>query len=164
MIKRMLLLSLFLLSTVAATCTTNTNGSGPNGYAIARACVQGGQVAVSMGDSVFEIWCAVSDGLQCAEARGTYSHLRLDVLDGLQVVLAGIDLAESQSSGLDLPKLMAQAEAAWSKLYKFLADLGVMPTSLPSTVTKSTQAKKEKLVLPELKLKLPKTLLPPARK
>jgi hypothetical protein len=96
-----------------------------------------------------------ADSATCADAQSKFAHMKLDVLDGLQAALAAIDVAESQGSGFDLLQLMAKAEEAWGKIYKFLNDLGLpLASSLPEA--------KDSQNLPPM-MKLPNTLLPSRR-
>lgn len=101
-------------------------------YAIARAVVQTAQLSLLAADGVFEIWAGFAEPAKATEARVTYTKIRTAVVDGLKVAMDGINIAESQKEGLDLPKLLAQAEAAYQDLRAFLGILTGGASSQPS--------------------------------
>jgi len=123
MIKR---LKRFIPYVFVFTCTTSCTEckapvSLPDNYAVARAVVQGSQLALFAADGVFEFLCTLSS--KAADARPTYLLIRADVATGLQLALEGIMVAETQKQGFDLSKLMAQAETSWQKVKEFLLAL-----------------------------------------
>lgn len=156
-----LLLATLLLTTAATSCTECPPSKNlPDGFAIGRATVQGAQLALFGADAVFEFWAAFADTTTVAAARPKYLRIRVSVVSGLQLALDGIAIAESQKSGFDLNKLMAQAEASWKDLRAFLATLqAAAGASQPTSVKAMATISKVPGYKPPVVEDLPLTLL-----
>lgn len=147
--RPIILASIFTLMTA---CPGGTSCKGGDPYTTARAIIAGAQVAVTMSDAVFQVWAASqTDPEKVKKALEQFLKIKLDVLDGLQLATAGVDIAEQAHKDPDITKLMDKAEIAFQALRKLLTDL---LTSTPS----SQFAKVSSLMNPLLE-RLPKTLL-----
>lgn len=146
--RKALLLSIFLIA-----CNHNTP-TPANPYAIARAIVQGAQIAVTVADAYFSIWAQnSSDPASVPTVQAEYNQIKMDVINAIQVAFSAINLAEDQSQGIDVTKLMTDAEAAWQKLYTFLQGLGV---KVPTSMSVKIKTQKHLVTINYI----PKTLLP----
>lgn len=146
-----LILALWVL--VLAACPGGTNCKGSiDVYTVARASIAGAQVAVGAADAVFQIWAAAQkDPEKVKKALEQFLKVKLDVLDGLQLASAGVDIAEQAHVDPDLNKLLDKAEVAFQALRKLLTDL--------LSSTPSTQVAKMSVAINPLLLRIPKTLL-----
>lgn len=134
---RTLLLPLALLVTACPPCPPPQTGPGTSPYVIAKGVIYSGQLAVSLAGGFFNLWLssrpATTPAEKISEYKTTYNKVSTSVLNGLQLALTAVNIAEEQGKEFNLVSLLAQAETAWQQLRQFLSGLGVnVPaTSLP---------------------------------
>ena len=93
-------------------------------YLTARTIILQFQTATSLADGIFQQWLlGQPEGEPKDQAEAKYLKIKTAVLNGLQLALDGVDIAEQAKEDPDVTKLLEKADAAWKDLQKFLADL-----------------------------------------
>jgi hypothetical protein len=148
-----------LLFVLLAGCPGLTNCKGTDPYATARLVIGGTQIAVQSSEAVFMAWAATQTDMEKVKvALAKFTKIKAAVLQGLQVALDGVDIAQQAKTDPDIKKLMAQAETAFQDLRKLLEGLLAKPTT--QLVPKDPKAvKAAPTELEKMFEALPKTLL-----
>jgi hypothetical protein len=103
-------------------------------YLTARTIILQVQTATALADGIFQQWLlGQPEGEEKDKAKATYYKIKTAVLNGLQLALDGVDIAEQAKKDPDLTKLLEKADAAWQDLQKFLTDL--LGKAQPEAVT-----------------------------
>lgn len=136
----------------------------------ARAVILQARNALPIADSLFMQWTfGQSDEKTVKEKSALFYKIKTGVLDGFQVALDGVDIAEQAKKEPDVTKLLAQANKAWADLHTMIGNLlGAKPEPVPDdsmvkstthalTAATSQPAKVESPLLSDFK-KLPKVL------
>lgn len=93
-------------------------------YLTARTIILQFQTATALADGIFQQWLlGQPEGEPKEQAKAKYLKIKTAVLNGLQLALDGVDIAEQAKEDPDVTKLLEKADAAWKDLQKFLADL-----------------------------------------
>lgn len=140
-------------------CSAFTCSAPTDPYATARLVINGTQIAVQTSEGVFMLWAATqTDPEKVKTALAKFTKVKVAVLQGLQVALDGVDIAQQAKTDPDIRKLMVAAETAFQDLRRLLEELLTKPASQP--VAKGVKALQLPLSEPEqMFLKLPRTLL-----
>jgi len=155
------ILTAVLLAMLFVACPGFTSCEGKTDpYTIARLTISGTQVAVQASEAVFMAWAAAQTDMEKVKAAlAKFTKIKSSVLQGLQVALDGVDIAQQAKTDPDIKKLMALAETAFQDLRKLLEELLAKPSSQP--VPKDPKAVKKAMPteLEKMFEQLPKTLL-----
>jgi hypothetical protein len=117
----------FLLALMAWGCPDPQTGK-VDPYLTARTVINQASTALALSDGIFNQWLlGQADAEKAKKAQLTYQKVRMSVANGLQLALNGVGIAEQAKEGLDVKKLMAEANDAWGNLRKFLEDLLAKP-------------------------------------
>jgi len=150
------ILTLILLALLPS-CPGLTNCKGTDPYATARLVVSGTQIAVQSSEAIFMVWAATQTDMEKVKvALAKFTKIKAAILQGLQVAMDGIDIAQQAKTDPDIKKLMAAAETAFQDLRKLLEELLAKPASAPGIKVKMSAAPSD---AEALLAKLPKTLL-----
>jgi hypothetical protein len=150
------ILTLVLLALFSA-CPGFTNCKVSDLYSTARLVIGGTQIAVQSSEAVFMAWAATQTDMEKVKAALTkFTKIKAAVLQGLQVALDGVDIAQKAQTDPDIKKLMAAAETAFQDLRKMLEELLAKPTTAPKDLK---IAKAPPSDLQKMFEQLPKTLL-----
>lgn len=100
----------------------------------ARTIILQTQTAVGLADGIFQQWLlSQPEGEKKEDAKAKYLKIKQTVMNGLQLALDGVNIAEQAKKDPDVQKLLAAADAAWKDLQKLLADLLKQPPASAPT-------------------------------
>jgi hypothetical protein len=116
-------------------------------YLTARTIINQGPVAVALAEGIFNQWAlAQTDAEKVKQKRAIFEKIKTAVVNGLQLALNGVDIAEQAKKDPNVKDLLAVANEAWGSLRQFLDDLlsksedangrvavAAAPTSQPAT-------------------------------
>jgi phage I-like protein len=103
-------------------------------YLTARTIILQMQTATALADGIFNQWLLGQPEGEAKDAtEAKYLKIKTAVLNGLQLALDGVDIAEQAKKDPDITKLLEAADAAWQDLQKFLSDL--LSQTVPDNVT-----------------------------
>lgn len=157
------ILTAVLLAMLFVACPGFTNCEGKTDpYTIARLTINGTQVAVQASEAVFMMWASTQTDMEKVKAAlAKFTKIKAAVLQGLQVALDGVDIAQQAKTDPDIRKLMAAAETAFQDLRKLLEEILAKPGPSSQPVPKDPKAVKKAVPsdLDKAFENLPKTLL-----
>lgn len=115
-------------------------------YLTARTIINQANVGVALADGIFNQWAlGQTDVEKVKKYSATFQKIKTGVVNGVQLALNGVDIAEQAKTDPNVKDLMAAANEAWGSLRKFLEDLlakpedaalvtiATAPTSQPAT-------------------------------
>jgi len=143
-------------------------------YLTARTIINQGNVGVALAVGIFNQWAlAQTDAEKVKKYSATFEKIKTCVLNGLQLALNGVDIAEQAKTDPNVKDLLSDANAAWANLRKFLEDLlskpedanavelvsGAVPASQPATAGGEVKTRTSALTQKVSPLRnLPKTI------
>jgi len=93
-------------------------------YLTAHTVINQVSLAVPIAQGIFNQWLyAQTDAEKIKTAQQTFAKIVTAVSNGFKLAHDGVDIAKQAKEDPNVSKLMAQADAAWKDLYKFLDDL-----------------------------------------
>lgn len=93
-------------------------------YLTAHTVINQASLALPIAQGIFNQWLyAQADAEKAKKAQVTFAQVYTAVSNGLKLAHDGVDIAKQAKEDPDVSKLLAQADAAWKSLYKFLDDL-----------------------------------------
>lgn len=165
MIKKLMML--MVLATMVVACPDPTTGK-IDPYLTARSIILQANTAVALADGIFQQWLLGQTNTEKLEkAQHTYVLAKSGVVNGLQMALNGVNIAQQAKTDPDIVKLMAEANEAWGSLRSFLEELFAtpVPTTQPAVAIKKSEVSPDRAKLkltkkPKELKNLPKTLTP----
>ena len=159
-----------LLATVAWGCPDPTTGK-IDPYLTARTVINQASIGVTLAEGIFNQWLfAQTDAEKAKKTQATFEKIKTSVLNGLQLALNGVAIAEQAKKDPNIADLMVAANDAWGNLRKFLEDLlakpedaalvtvATAPSSQPTTAKGGVNVKTSALVIKSPIDALPKKL------
>lgn len=117
--KRAVILAILLTS-----CPNPTTGK-VDPYLTARTVITQAGTAVALADGIFNQWVLNQPEDKAKEVKAKYLRIKTAVLNGLQMALDGVDIAEKAKKDPNVTTLLAAADKAWQDLQKLISDLMV---------------------------------------
>lgn len=160
-----------LLALVAWGCPDPQTGK-IDPYLTARTIINQGNIGVTLAEGIFNQWLfAQTDAEKAKKTQATFEKIKTGVLNGLQLALNGVAIAEQAKKDPNITELMVAANDAWGNLRKFLEDLlakpedaalvtvaSTAPASQPTTAKGGVNVKTSALVIKSPLEALPKKL------
>ena len=114
--------TLVLLAFLIMGCPDETGKVDP--YLTARNIINQKHLPIAVADSIFGMWCSKqTDQEKLKATQEKYQKIKAAVLNGLQVALEGVNIAEQAQKDPNLTDLMDRANDAWTSLRTFLEEL-----------------------------------------
>lgn len=164
--KKLFMLAAFLL----VGCPNPETGK-IDPYLTARTVINQASIGVALADGIFNQWFyAQTDVEKAKKAQATFQKVKTSVVNGLQLALNGVAIAEQAKKDPNIADLMVAANDAWTNLRKFLEDLlakpedsalvtvATAPASQPTTTREGVNVKTSALVIKSPLDALPKKL------
>lgn len=164
--KKLFMLAAFLL----VGCPNPETGK-VDPYLTARTVINQANIAVALSDGIFNQWLlGQTDVEKAKKAQAAYQKIKTGVVNGLQLALNGVAIAEQAKTDPNITDLMAIANEAWGNLRKFLEVLlakpedaalvtvDTAPTSQPSTTSGGVGVKTRAMTVKSPLDTLPKKL------
>lgn len=120
---RKLMIPLVLLLTVIAWACPDPQTGKIDPYLTARIIVLQANTSLALADGIFNQWLLGQTAEKQKKASTTYQKIKIGVVNGLQLALNGVTIAEQAKKDLNFEDLMVAANDAWTNLRKFLEDL-----------------------------------------
>lgn len=132
-------------------------------YLTARTVINQANVGVALADGIFNQWVlAQSDAEKAKKAQITYQGIKTNVLNGLQVALNGVAIAEQAKKDPNVTDLMVAANNAWDSLRNFMEDLFTKQgdTTLVTATSQPTTKEGVRVMSSTISIRLPLNNLP----
>lgn len=103
-------------------------------YLTAHTVINQASLALPIAEGIFNQWLYQQTDVEKAKkAQLSFEKIKTAVANGLKLAHDGVDIAKQAKEDPDVSKLLAQADSAWTDLYKFLDDL-LAPGDTPIVV------------------------------